>query len=235
MSLVMRYLPQMTSDYLRTRGVVMLLVGIGLMLPLLVVTRAAEGMAPTPELAVGMLKASLQNVSVFLSLVGMAGIVGNDVRQGYFRFIFAKPLSPPAYYGVAFAVALVSVGLVLLCLTGFFALFVLPVWPGTTLLDVMLRVTLLGSLVFAFSRFTRLDWLFGFILLLAAELLRARFPRSGSVVGSVFHVVLPPDLPNMVFTPAGPMWGDIAWGLSYAALAVAVGLAAVRLVPLGRT
>ena len=42
---------------------------------------------------------------VFLgALFAMNGIVANDRKQGFYRFLFAKPMTPSRYYGQAFFV-----------------------------------------------------------------------------------------------------------------------------------
>ncbi len=38
------------------------------------------------------------------ALFAMNGIVANDRKQGFYRFLFAKPMTPSRYYGQAFFV-----------------------------------------------------------------------------------------------------------------------------------
>jgi hypothetical protein len=233
MNAMVRYLPRLAADYLLTRGGMVLAVGVALLLPVLVTTRIASPEVVTPEFLRTALGSFLQNVLTFLVLVAAAGLVGNDVRQGFYRLLFAKPVSPTSYYAAAFGVMLTGVFVVMLLLTGLYALVATPVWPGRALADVMVRALLLGGLVFAFSRFTRLDWLLGFFVLLLGGLLRTQFPRDESAAGAVLHVLLPPDLPASLFPAAGPLWGPIAWAVGYGLLGLGAGLAAVRFVPLG--
>ena len=43
------------------------------------------------------------NALVFLgALFAMNGIVANDRKLGFYRFLFAKPVTPSRYYGQAF-------------------------------------------------------------------------------------------------------------------------------------
>ena len=60
---------------------------------------------------------SMLGAMIFLgALFAMNGIVANDRKQGFFRFLFAKPMTPSRYYGQAFVVHTVGFMLVMLLL-----------------------------------------------------------------------------------------------------------------------
>jgi hypothetical protein len=231
MSVVVRYLPRQLADQLLTRGAAMLVVGIVILLPFLL--RVDGGALQGEQLRV-LFVASIGNVTTFLTLIATYGIVGQDIRQGYYRFVLSKPLSPAAYYGAAFGVTLAGYLITLLVLTGVFAVVRGPVWPGlTAFANWTIGFVLIGSLVFAFSRFTRLDWIFALLVFLLGDVARRRWPAGESVWGAVLNVLLPPAGQSAFSTAGHPRWGHILWLLGYAAVMVALGLLAVRYVPPG--
>ncbi len=232
MSVVLRYLPRYLADHLLTRGAAMLILGAVLSLPVLL---GAGGPRTDPEALRRLLVQVLGNITVFLTLVATAGVVGADIRQGYYRFILSKPLSAVAYYGVAFGATLVSFLAVLLAFTGIFAVVRGPMWPGLRpFADWSITFMLLGSLVFACSRFSRLDWLFAMFAFILGDLVRSRWPASDSIAGAVLNVLLPPGRHASYFAAGGaPLWGHVSWALGYAAVMLALGLLTVRHLPPG--
>jgi hypothetical protein len=229
MNVVLRYFPRYLADHLLTRGAVMLVVGAVLGLPVLLAAGTARA---DPEALRTLLVHTVGTTTAFLILIATAGIVGGDVRQGYYRFVFSKPLSPAAYYAMAFVASLASFLVVLLVFTGIFALLRGPIWPGLRpFAGWSINFALLGSLVFVLSRYTRLDWLFGIFALLLGEAVRDRWPPSDSTVGAVLNVLLPPRVHQWFAADGSAVWGAIAWALGYAAVMLALGLLAVRNVP----
>src|SRR5918993_2890611 len=73
---------------------------------------------------------SILGTLIFLgALFAMNGIVANDRKLGFFRFLFAKPVSPSRYYGQAFFVHWFGY-MVVMTLLG--VLYGLVVWPVLT-------------------------------------------------------------------------------------------------------
>jgi hypothetical protein len=231
MSIVLRYLPRYLADHLLTRGAAMFVVGAALGLPVLL---AAGTQRTDPEALRALLVQVIGTTTVFLILIATAGIVGGDLRQGYYRFILSRPLSPVAYYGLAFAASQLSFLAVLFAFTGIFAVLRGPIWPGLRpFAGWSISFVLLGSLVFVVSRFSRLDWLFGIFALMLGEVVRDRWPPDGSIPGAVLNVLLPPRVHDWFAADASALWGHIAWALGYAAVMLTLGLLAVRHVPPG--
>jgi hypothetical protein len=209
----------------------MLVLGIVLSLPVLL---GAGGHRTDGVALRTVLVQVLGNTTVFLTLVATAGVVGTDLRQGYYRFIVSRPLSPVAYYGMAFGAALMSFLTVLLALTGIFAVARGPLWPGLRpFAGWSITFVSLGSLVFVFSRFSRLDWLFAIFAFILGDLARSRWPASESVLGAVLNVLLPPGGRSYFADGGAPLWGHVAWALGYAAVMLTLGLLAVRHLPPG--
>lgn len=229
MRAALRYFPLYFRDHVVTRGVAMTLVGIVFLLP--IIAAPSHGSTATLPRA---LAQYLRGSSGLFTLVATFGIVGGDQRQAFYRFLFAKPVSPVAYYALAFCAAGVTFVLVNLLMLGIVALFVTPFWNGAALLDAVVEFVLVGALVFALSRFTRLDWLLALFVMGIASFLRSRFPPHASALGAVLNVVFPPTGTETYF-PGGthPAWGALAWALGYAAVMLGLGLAAVRFMSFG--
>ena len=229
MTPLLRYVPRHLADHLLTRGAAMLVIGVVMLLPFLLAP-TPEGGAPIEQI----LRQGLHGVSPFLTLVATYGIIDQDVRHGYYRFLLAKPISPVGYYAASFVVSLASFLVIMLLLIGFVAIARGPVWPGGhAVADLTLEFLLLGALVFAFSRFTRVDWVFGIAVLVTGSAVRTRWPPDESALGAVLNVAFPPDRPGSFFPRGTPDWPGISWTLGYAAVALTVGLLAVRFMPFG--
>lgn len=232
MSHTLRFLPRQLADHLVTRGAAMVVVGLVLMLPLLS-TMHLGGHATPDQLRVALAQ-GLKAGAPLLTLVATYGIIGADARQGFYRFLFSKPISPPAYYASAFVVAGISFVVAELVLTAVFAVLVAPAWNTHVLVDAVVDFVLLGGIVFAFSRFTRLDWLLAILVTAVAAFARWKYPPHDSTLGAVLNVIFPPSGPKTYFPPGMPPdWGGLGWALGYAAVMLAIGLSAVRFLQLG--
>ena len=229
MTVLLRYFPRHLADHLITRGIVMFLIGAVMLLPFLLVPDGETAMSGAE-----LVRQSLSGITPFLTLVATYGIVEQDVRHGYYRFLFSKPVSPVGYYGASFLASAISFLVIVSLMIGLIAIVREPVWPGGLgIADLTLMFLLLGALVFAFSRFTRADWVLGIVLLLIGSAARRRWPPDESALGAVLNVLLPPDTPRTFFPGGRPDWSDIGWTLGYAAVALAAGLLAVRFMPFG--
>ena len=229
MTPLLRFFPRHLADHLLTRGAVMFAVGVVMLLPFLLVPESGDTF-PLDRL----LREALNGVVPLLTLVATYGIIEQDTRHGYYRFLFSKPIDPSGYYAASFVASGITLLLVVMLLIGLAAVVRGPVWPGgQAVADFLLFFTLLGALVFAFSRFTRADWVFGFAMLFIGGPARHRWPPDESALGAVLNVLLPPDQPRTFFPSGTPDWSDISWTLGYAAAALTFGLLAVRFVPFG--
>ena len=92
-------------------------------------------------------------------LIALNGIVSTDRKTGYYRFLFAKPVSAPRYYANAFmahGIGMMLVGLVLLAA---FSLFVRPMWAPSFVPVVGAMYLAYGGVGFVLSTIWRFDWL----------------------------------------------------------------------------
>jgi hypothetical protein len=227
---LLQYSPRQLRDTLLTRGAAMSVIAVVFSLPILMVAVRIP-----PNGAAVLLDGTLSAMSPFLVMVATYGIIGEDVRRGYFRFLFAKPISPVLYYAQAFLAALIAFLAAQLIVVAVFALAVEPAWPERWLLERTVFFLSLGSVIFALSRVLSIDWLIGLLLFVVGQGVRDWYPVSESLRGKVFNVVFPPShlMGSGLFPVEGIEWGHVAWVVGYAAMCLAIGLSLVRFMPFG--
>src|SRR5204862_484526 len=93
----------------------------------------------------------------------------HDRKLGHYRFVFAKPVRPPAYYGVIFALS--GAGLVVVCLAlmGVWWVTVRPVFAVELLAVAFIMYVAYGGIGFLLSATWRFDWLSLVTVLLVAN------------------------------------------------------------------
>lgn len=144
-------------DFIRDRGIALLLVGLLIGFTLIGPVRAV-GRPIDERLAKTLLVAALSQVAFIAAFITLNGIVSNDRKLGYFRFLFSKPVSIPAYYAQLFVVYLVGFLAVCAILIGAFAVFAHPVSPVGPLLFCTLVFLSFGGIAFLISSLFRYDW-----------------------------------------------------------------------------
>lgn len=228
----LRFFPVYLRDLLLTRGAAMAGIALVLLLPSLMMdfSRIRSGMSMTDVLA-----EALVGMVVFLILVATYGVIGDDVRRGYFRNLFSKPVSPVAYYALAYLATLAALYATLLVATGVFAVVREPVWPGQALVRTFFEFVLLGGVIFGLSRLTRLDWLVGLLLYVFGQVMRTAYPPEESFRGAVLNVVLPPShlFREGLMDAEGIVMSGALWIVGYGAVFFAGGLALVRVLAFG--
>jgi hypothetical protein len=188
------YLAWQTRDFAIERGAPLLIVATLLTFPVIVRLRDLRGgQMPALEGAVtaGVLEL-LATFSLIAVLIGINGVVSNDRVRGYYRFLFAKPVSIPRYYAQAFVIN--GLGLLAASAIVLGAIYTLgyPIFPVRVLLMVALVYVSLGGLGFLFSTLARFDWVLMGAVYGMSEVLRAVYPATLSRAGEILNVVLPP-------------------------------------------
>lgn len=194
-----RYAVYLLRDYVTRGGFAVILFGLFMVgVPLAAGTAGQPaGFLRSPEggiVARRILSEVLPTIAFLGCLLAANGIVSDDRKHGYFRFVFAKPVGVVRYYATAWAMnglgLLTLVGALLLLLN----LSVPPVPFAPVLLDVALYYVSLGSLGFLLSTLVRFEWVATALLwqgaLLVPVLFRAFPPLA--VLEPVTRVVLPP-------------------------------------------
>ena len=237
------YVPYMMRDYVMTRGSAMAVVAALFLLPQLLVLALTTD--TPPDVLRGQGVALTLVLTPFLTLIATYGLLGQDFRLGFYRPLFAKPISVPLYYATLFCCAAVSFWLIQALVLLVLIAFGIDAWDPAAWLDMSLRFALLGTLTFAMSRVTRLDWLFAFFLFQLAGPMRRSFPAGESIGGFLINVLFPPaqlfDLTSgaradgqfsALIGSGGAEWVSIVWLAGYAMICVVIGLWAVRGIPL---
>src|SRR6185503_19379063 len=106
---LIEYMPWVFRDYLTNQGpstaLVVLLIGFMMVLPVLpgVLGTSRDGQV-SRVVAASMLRELAVPLAFLGTFFATNGIISNDRKYGFFRFLFAKPVRPPQYYAMTFLV-----------------------------------------------------------------------------------------------------------------------------------
>lgn len=170
---------------------------------------------------------------VFLgALFAMRGIVADDRKLGYYRFLFSKPLTPARYYGQAFVVHGLGFAFVALVLGALYGIMVAPVLSVPLLSMLMLVYLCYAGIAFLLSAAARWDWLSLVSVTVAATYLWGRFGQSDSVLAKLLYLLPPLHKTGEVYEAAArgvaSPWQTIAWIAGYGVLSFIAGLVVLR-------
>jgi hypothetical protein len=188
---------------------------------------------PDASLQVAAMAFQISSSVVSLSvLIALNGMVSTDRKMGYYRFMFAKPISPILYYAQLYFVYMLGV----LVTMGLFSTLLRTVLPTFSIPNFLLYTALIyvamGGIGFFLSVTTRYDWLSLAAVWLGARLLRLVYGpkldwRSKAVE------LLPPvhridDVASSLIGSGTAQARDVVWLLGYGALFFALGLVVLR-------
>lgn len=189
------YLGWQARDFVAERGAPLLIVATLMSFPIIMglrELRAATSAAQSTVSARYAVVALFAEFSLIAVLIGINGVVSSDRVRGYYRFLFAKPVSIPRYYAQAYCINGLGLVVAALGVLGAIYAFGYPVFPVRVLLMVALVYVSLGGLGFFYSTLARFDWVLMGATWGVAQVLRAVYPAYESRVGQVLDVVLPP-------------------------------------------
>lgn len=161
-------------------------------------------------------------------LIALNGLVSNDRKSGYYRFIFSKPVGTLAYYAQLFFVHMAGVLLAMLLLSSILRAIV----PGFSILNFLLYTALIyaamGGIGFFISVAMRYDWVTLAAVWLGSRVLRDLYGARPGFRGKLVEL-LPPvhklnDVAQGIITYGTAPAGDIVWLLGYGALFFVLGL-----------
>ena len=237
-----RYLLWQLRDYLLNQGpatvLVVALYAYLTIAPLRGATRRAGSSVALPPEAMQQIFAALLGSFLLLgTLFATNGIVANDRKAGFFRFLFAKPVSAPRYYANAFAangIGLVLVGLLLLAA---YALFVDRIFPTSFVPIVVAMYVAYGGVGFLLSTIFRFDWLSLVSVALLANFGWAMWGDDRGIRGWLVHLLPPTHKAGELFAyVAGAMEvfpvRSLLWLTGYGLLCFLLGLWVLRVRPL---
>ena len=184
---------------------------------------------------------SMLGAMVFLgALFAMNGIVANDRKQGFFRFLFAKPVTPSRYYGQAFVVHWLGFMIVMLLLGLLYGVIVWPVLTPHFVLVVGLMFVAYAGIAFLLSAAARWDWLSLVVVAVAATFLWSKFGASTHPLARLLFLLPPLHRADEVYASVSGMpvlsaaelpvvpWPLVAWFTAYGIICYVAGLVVLR-------
>jgi hypothetical protein len=223
-------------DYLRDKGIATLITIVLLgYLNQLAINRAralGAGTGIAEQIADQAFVSTLGSLGILGVLFATNGIVADDRRHGYYRLLFAKPVSIELYYAHKFAVyglGFLIVGAVLL---GIYNAAIERYFPILLLPTLALVYLALGGIGFLLSAAWRFDWLSLATVMLGSRVLWELFGRESGLRGRLVHLLPPVHVLDAVYNAlrAGrelPL-NDLAWAVGYGVACFALGLVVVR-------
>ena len=231
-----RYAWWQFRDFIRDRGIALLLVGFLVGFTVIGPFKAMGGTLDQ-RMADRLLAAILVQVPFICAFIALNGIVSNDRKLGYYRFLFSKPVGIAAYYSQLFVIYLLGFLAVCAVLIGLFSLFAHPVAPAGPLVFCALVFLSFGGIAFLISTLFRHDWPILAAIFLGSSILHSMWQYDEGIKRMVLSV-LPPiyELPDMI--PALVQDGSvdansILWLLGYSAICFVGGLIVLKRRPFG--
>lgn len=226
-----RYALWQFRDFGRDRAIALLIIGLALGFTFVSPVKMMQ-VQITENSAKQLISVSLQQIVFLSAFVTLNGIVSNDRKQGYYRFLFSKPVSIPAYYAQQFAIYFVGFMAVMALLLGVFALTIYPISPVAPLTYCAIVFLSLGGIAFFISSLFRFDWPILAGVFLGSALLHTIWADSDGWRKLVI-AVLPPlnKLSSMLGTllERGTVeTNDLLWLLGYSLLFFIAGLFVLR-------
>lgn len=221
-----RYARWQLQDFFMDRGIALVLIGVLLASPDIILMHRLSG--PFQREPGQILVRFAASTAIIFSLVTLNAQVSGDRTRGYFRFLFAKPVSPAAFYAQQFALWFLGLMVVVSGLVGVFALTAGPVSPWPTLWYVALVYLGFGGVGFFISTVTRRDWLILIGFWTISQILVSLYKDRDSWIENFFFL-LPPvehlDNASRALLRQGMVGAsDVAWILGYSAIFFVLGL-----------
>ena len=240
-----RYSLWQFRDYVMDRGLSTVLIGFILGAQFIVPLRMGlhatlgDGWATNPTGRAMLMVAIPQLVTTFAllgTLIAVNGIVSNDRKHGYVRFLFAKPVSVVRYYLQMFATSVVGLVTATAVLAGLFAVLVAPLIPIQVVLIVLVVAIGIGGIGFLLSTLVRGDWLFLSLVLAVTVLARGLYGQAGGWREALLNL-LPPlhrldEIRNPLLAGNSPALADVAWIVGYGLACLLLGVVVLRRRPL---
>lgn len=179
----------------------------------------------------------MQVAVVFTTLILLAvlfcsqEIVSRQRKTGFYRFIFAKAVSPVAFYGQLFLVHLIGTVLIVTVLASLFSAVAAPVAVAHIAILTAIAFVLFGGVGFLASAFMRFDSIVVIVAFGVSALGKLAAAQYGGFAPKLANLLLPTDhlfaLRPLIF--GDPVHAaDVAWVVGYGAAAIALALAGVR-------
>jgi hypothetical protein len=174
------------------------------------------------------------------ALFAMNGIVANDRKQGFYRFLFAKPMTPSRYYGQAFFVHWAGFVAVMIVLGLVYGALIWPVLSRPLLVVITLMFVAYAGIAFLLSAAARWDWMSLVAVTVAATFLWGRYGESTHPLARLLFLLPPLHRADEVYASVSGVplyasgapivipWPILAWLVGYGAACFAAGLVVLR-------
>ncbi len=236
-----RYALWQLRDYVFERGIPLLLVNALMFFPVVAALRGLKRLAPDaasfPDAALAGFIGLLPTLAFVSVLLSVNGIISYDRKRGFYRFLFAKPVSVTRFYAQSFAFNWIGCVLIMSAVVLAFTALVYPISLAGFLTFVSLWYLSLGGVTFLFSAITRFDWVALGATFFAAQVLRLLYPAERSWYGRALDIALPP-FHRIGETGAALVRGTdvssatLLWIAGYGVAAFVLGLLVLRRRPL---
>lgn len=236
---LLRYALWQLRDYFLSQGpATLVVVLLGAYLTLMEIrpsmpSGSSHGPFDLPPEAAQRFFVQVMSFFVFLgALFATNGIVANDRKFGYYRFYFAKPVSPPAFYGALFAVNAVGFLVVAHVLWAAFVVAMGAMGARYFTLVVLGLYVSYAGIGFLLSALSRFDWLSLLSVILAAQFAWGTWAGATGVRGALLHLLPPVHLTTPVYVAVAGggaiPWGDFTWLTGYGVVCFVLGLIVLR-------
>ena len=241
---LVEYAPWVLRDYFTNQGpatlIVMLLVGVATLSPAIAMAGESWVYGNVDAAVNGQLLAVMVDRLSFLgAFFATNGIVANDRKLGYYRFLFAKPVDPARVYGMTFLLYGVGLLAVTVALTLVWGVVVRPSLSLQIIGIVALAYLAYGGLGFLLSAAWRFDWLSLVTVIVVANIAWWAWKDAEGVRHWILYL-LPPvhrdeDLFSLLHHPrAGVLpWVSLLWLGGYGLVCFVLGMLVIRKRPLG--
>jgi hypothetical protein len=225
-----RYAWWQFRDFARDRGVALIIIGVAIGATIIGPMRAMGEIDAVRAKQV--LELIISQLSYITAFIALNGIISNDRKTGYYRFLFSKPVSIPAYYAQQFVVFLIGYLIVNLVLLGIFAIFAEPVSPVAPLVVCALVFLSFGGIAFLISSLFRYDWPILAAIFLGSSIFQSMWAMQEGWRRMLLSVLPPLHKVNGAMLDIlrnGTMDGKtLLWLLGYSAICFAAGLVVLR-------
>lgn len=195
-------------------------------------SEAAARVAMAHDLSIEILSRMLGAIVFLGALFAVNGIVSNDRKLGYYRFLFSKPMTPEHYYGQAFGVHSLGWLLLMTALGAVYGITLVPILTPSFLAGLSAVYLCYAGIGFLLSAAARWDWLSLVFVTVATQVLRDRFGQSSSPLATLLALLPPLHKTNDVYRAVAEgvalPWHSVAWFGAYGAVCFAGGLLVLR-------
>ena len=238
------YAPWILRDYFSNQGpataLVLLLVGFATVGPQMAFMSQKFVLGDVPEpMAAALLQSMAERLSFLGAFFATNGIIANDRKLGYYRFLFAKPVKPARYYATTFLLYGLGLTAVAIILALIWGATVRPAFTVELFLIIALMYLAYGGLGFLLSAAWRFDWLSLVTVLLVANIGWLVWGTADGIRHWVLYLFPPVHRDDQVFAllsqaPNDPLpWVSILWLGGYGLLCFILGMIVIRRRPLG--